>query len=160
MRIPIACAQVPASHVPASSRTQDNGLALSSCALLLSLAGVGLRHVVEQNWAQMMCVNNWDTIKQKRSKTFDRQFWWLKDREAQLQFHVIWDAGIYNLADYPTKHHTGQHHKLVRPIYLFESGKTPRTMQECEAILAAGKPAKKALLTIRKYRSLLAAAAA
>ena len=49
------------------------------------------------------------TIKQKRSRTFGRQFWWLKGREQQLQFHVAWDAGIYNLADYPTKHHTSQH---------------------------------------------------
>ena len=100
------------------------------------------------------------TIKQKRSKAFGRRLWWLKGREAQLQFHVIWEPGIYNLADYPTKHHTGQHHKLVRPIYLYESGKSPRTIQECEAILASGKPVKKALLTIRRYKSLLAAAAA
>ena len=57
-------------------------------------------------------VNN--SIKQRRSKTFDRQFWWLKDREAQLQFHVVWEAGIYNLADYATKHHAAQHHKKVR----------------------------------------------
>lgn len=100
------------------------------------------------------------TIKQKRSKVFGRRFWWLKDREAQLQFHVIWEPGIYNLAGYPTKHHAGQHHKLARPIYLHEPGKSPRAMQECEAILASGRPAKKALLTIRRYKSLLAAAAA
>ena len=100
------------------------------------------------------------TIKQKRSRTFDRRFWWLKDREAQLQFHVVWDAGIYNLADYPTKHHPTQHHKLVRPIYLHEEGKSPRTLQECEAILSAGKPIKKALSTIMSYKCMLAAAAA
>ena len=56
------------------------------------------------------------TIKQKRSRTFDRQYWWLKDREAQLQFHIVWEPGIYNLADYFTKHHTGKHHLQVRPI--------------------------------------------
>ena len=100
------------------------------------------------------------TIKQKRSRTFDRRFWWLKDREAQLQFHVVWDAGIYNLADYPTKHHPTQHHKLVRPIYLHEEGKSPKTLQECEAILSAGKPIKKALSTIMSYKNMLAAAAA
>ena len=53
------------------------------------------------------------TIKQKRSRTFDRQFWWLKDRSTQLQFDIVWDLGIYNLADYYTKHHSGKHHKLV-----------------------------------------------
>jgi len=101
-----------------------------------------------------------NTIKQKRSKVFGRRLWWLKGREAQLQFHVIWEPGIYNLAGYPTKHHAGQHRKLARPTCLHEPGKSPRAIQECEAILASGKPAKKALLTIRRYKCLLAAAAA
>ena len=94
------------------------------------------------------------------SRTFDRQFWWLKDREQQLQFRVVWDAGIYNLADYPTKHHTSQHHKAVRPIYLHVEGKSPRTLRDCEAILEARKPTKKVLLTMMRYKGLLAAAAA
>ena len=103
-------------------------------------------------------VNN--TIKQKRSKTFDRQFWWLKDREQQLHFHVVWEAGIYNLADYPTKHHSAQHHKTVRPIYLHVEGRSPKHLRECEAILEPTKPIKKALLTVMRYNHMLAAAAA
>ena len=43
---------------------------------------------------------------------------------------------------------------------MYESGKSPRAMQEREATLAAGKPAKKALLAARRHKSLLAAAAA
>ena len=78
------------------------------------------------------------TIKQKRSRTFDRQFWWLKDRTAQLQFDVIWDPGIYNLADYYTKHHPGSHHKKVRPIYLYEAS-SPTTLQGCIKIMDSGK---------------------
>ena len=70
------------------------------------------------------------TIKQKRSRTFDRQFWWLKDRSAQQQFHITWGPGKSNLADYYTKHHTGTHHKQVRPIYLHEST-TPTSLQGC-----------------------------
>ena len=73
---------------------------------------------------------------------------------------MIWDAGIYNLADYPTKHHSAQHHKLVRPVCLHVEGKSPETLDECETILAAGKPIKKALSTIMSYKSMLAAAAA
>ena len=73
-------------------------------------------------------VNN--STKQKRSRTFNRRFWWLKDRESALQFQVIWDAGICNLADCPTKHHSAQHHKLVRPIYLHVDGKSPKTLHE------------------------------
>ena len=36
------------------------------------------------------------TIKQKRSRTFDRQYWWLKDREAQLHFNIAWEPGIWS----------------------------------------------------------------
>lgn len=101
------------------------------------------------------------TIKEKRSKTFDRRCWWLKeDCENQLQFHVIWEPGIYNLADYPTKHHASSHHKTVRPICLYVKGKSPKYLHECEEILRATKPTKKAMPTVRKYRCLLAAAAA
>ena len=81
------------------------------------------------------------TIKQKRSRTFDRQFWWLKDRIAQLQFNVVWEPGIHNLADwivepgihnladYFTKH-PGSHHYRVRPICLLEEA-SPCTLQGC-----------------------------
>ena len=70
------------------------------------------------------------TIKQKRSRTFDRQYWWLKDWIAQLQFNVVWEPGIHNLADYFTKHHPGSHHHRVRPIYLSEKN-SPSTLQGC-----------------------------
>ena len=76
-------------------------------------------------------------IKQKRSRTFDRQYWWLKDREAQLQFNIIWEPGIYNLADYYTKHHSGAHHLKVRPIYLYEAN-SPTTLQGCIRIMDQG----------------------
>jgi len=78
------------------------------------------------------------TIKQKRSRTFDRQFWWLKDRESQLQFNVTWDPGIYNLADYFTKHHPGSHHERVRPIYLHEKT-SPTDLQGCIRIMDHGR---------------------
>ena len=75
------------------------------------------------------------TIKQKRSRTFDRQYWWLKDWEAQLQFSTIWEPGCFNLADYYTKHHMPSHHKRVRPIYLYEGDRSPTTLQGCNRIL-------------------------
>ena len=70
------------------------------------------------------------TIKQKRSRTFDRQYWWLKGRMSQLQFNVVWEPGIYNLADYYTKHHPGSHSYRVRPVYLYEEN-SPSTLQGC-----------------------------
>lgn len=67
------------------------------------------------------------------------QFYWLRDRYEQKQFDVFWESGKYNLADYPTKHHPGSHHKKVWPIYLYEEDKSPKTMQGCNEILGAHK---------------------
>jgi hypothetical protein len=60
----------------------------------------------------------------------------------QKQFDVRWRPGKTNLADYPTKHHTGQHHQQVRPIYLYEPNNSPETVQGCIKILAGGHKAK------------------
>jgi len=56
-------------------------------------------------------INN--TIKQKRSKAMDLRFYWLRDRTKQGHFHIYWEPGQHNLADLPTKHHPGSHHKRL-----------------------------------------------
>ena len=48
-------------------------------------------------------INN--TMKQKQSKAIDTRFYWLLDQAEQGQFHIYWDTGKNNLADYFTKHH-------------------------------------------------------
>ena len=63
------------------------------------------------------------------------RFYWLRDRVEQKQFDVRWRPGKTNLADYPTKHHTGQHHQKVRPIYLYDPDNSPSTVQGCIKIL-------------------------
>ena len=75
------------------------------------------------------------TIKQKRSKSIDMRFNWLKDRVARKQFTVHWEPGKYNLADYPSKHHAGKHHRKVRDIYLYNEQRSPSTMQGCVRIM-------------------------
>eukprot|EP00978_Attheya_sp_CCMP212_P032512 scaffold127403_cov54-Attheya_sp.AAC.5 len=50
------------------------------------------------------------TAKQKRSRAIDMQFYWVRDRIRQGQFHVFWEAGKQNVADYYTKHHATSHH--------------------------------------------------
>ena len=75
------------------------------------------------------------TIKQKRSKAIDIQFYWLKDRQEQGQFDITWEPGKHNLADYPTKHHAASHHRIVRGIYLFVPGQSPMNKKECVKIL-------------------------
>ena len=85
-------------------------------------------------------VNN--TMKQKRSKAMDMRFYWVKDRVQQKQFNVCWRSGKSNLADYPTKHHTGNHHCQVRLIYLYDPVNSPRTVQGCIKILGGGNEHK------------------
>jgi hypothetical protein len=58
------------------------------------------------------------TIKQKRTKSMDMLFYWIKDRVKQGQFHVYWGPGFQNLADYFTKHHSPAHHKRIRDVYI------------------------------------------
>ena len=80
-------------------------------------------------------------IKQKRSKSFDMRFWWLVDQTEQGLFRTYWAPGYISLGDYFTKKHPELHHKLLRPIYTFEEGKSPDSLQGCVEILkAALKP--------------------
>jgi hypothetical protein len=58
------------------------------------------------------------TIKQKRTKSMDIRFYWIKDRVKQGKFNVHWGPGYQNLADYFTKHHSPAHHKIMREIYI------------------------------------------
>jgi hypothetical protein len=58
------------------------------------------------------------TIKQKRTKSMDMRFYWIKDRVKQGQFNVYWGPGFQNLADYFTKHHSPAHHKRIRDVYI------------------------------------------
>jgi hypothetical protein len=61
------------------------------------------------------------TIKQKRSKAMDMRYHWLTDRVRQKKFNVYWRPGRENLRDYPTKHHSSQHHKDMRHLILHEA---------------------------------------
>jgi hypothetical protein len=59
-------------------------------------------------------INN--TVQQKRSKTMDTIFYWVKDRFEQYQFNVGWAPGDTNMGDYFTKHHSPAPHKrMIHP---------------------------------------------
>ena len=49
-------------------------------------------------------------IHQKRSKSWDMKFHWLRDKETQKRLKVYWDKGENNLADPYTKHHPTTYH--------------------------------------------------
>lgn len=53
-------------------------------------------------------VNN--KIHQRRSKSWDMRFHWLRDKDTQKQIKAYWEKGITNLADYFTKHHPATCH--------------------------------------------------
>ena len=55
-----------------------------------------------------------DNIHQKRSKSWDMRYYWLRDRSTQQQFNVFWEAGKTNNADYYTKHHATSYHRHIR----------------------------------------------
>lgn len=43
---------------------------------------------------------------------------WIQDRVIQQQFHIYWDKGTNNKADYPTKHFPPTYHRKIRPQYV------------------------------------------
>ena len=58
------------------------------------------------------------TINQRKSKSLDMRFYWIRDRSNQDQFNIYWKPGSTNRGDYFTKHFPPGHHSTVRPSYL------------------------------------------
>ena len=82
------------------------------------------------------------TIKKRKSKEMDMQFYWIRDRSNQDQFNIYWKPGSTNRGDYFTKRFPSAHHTTVRPSYLHVAkyGK-PSTLQGCVNLtLSANHP--------------------
>ena len=60
----------------------------------------------------------YDNIHQKRSKSWDMRYYWLRDRILQKQFKFFWEKGESNHADYFTKHHATIYHRATRSKYI------------------------------------------
>jgi hypothetical protein len=60
-------------------------------------------------------------IKQRRSKTWDMRWNWLRDKSTHEQLRTYWDKGANNCADYFTKHHPPTHHLSMRPQYVLNA---------------------------------------
>jgi hypothetical protein len=104
-----------------------------NCLINMGLAQPATKMITDNNTVEGIIKG---TIKQKRSKSIDMRFYWLKDRQEQGQFDICWESGKTNLADYTTKHHPSSHHKQVRPICLYMKDESPRTLQGCIKILS------------------------
>ena len=54
-------------------------------------------------------------MRQKKSKSWDMRYNWLRCRSTQKQLRIYWDKGKLNqLADYFTKHFPPKHHQDMR----------------------------------------------
>jgi hypothetical protein len=80
-----------------------------------------------------------ETIKQKRSKSMDMRYHWLRDRVRQKQFDVYWRPGRENLGDYHTKHHSVQHHKDMHNLILHEANSL-QVLRGCVKLLPLPHP--------------------
>jgi hypothetical protein len=76
-------------------------------------------------------------IKQRRSKTWDMRWNWLRDKSTHDQLRIYWDKGQNNNADYFTKHHPPSHHLAMRPRYVLNAHQATcsRLPFRCEGVL-------------------------
>lgn len=58
-----------------------------------------------------------ETLKEKRTKSIDMKYHWLKDREQQQQFQFYWRPGKHNMADPFTKNLSGKENIRYRKIF-------------------------------------------
>jgi hypothetical protein len=58
-----------------------------------------------------------NTIKQKRTRIVDMNFYWLRDKVADKVFDVHWQPGSENCADYFSNHHPPKTHQTLRHTY-------------------------------------------
>ena len=71
------------------------------------------------------------------------QYFWLLDGETQQYIKFYYQPGLENLVDYPSKHHTADIHRHIRPYYihidnsptLLPRAMKPSTRQGCAEIL-------------------------
>ncbi len=57
-------------------------------------------------------------LDRKKSKAFDMNIYWIRDRIRQGRFFLFWDKGKNNKAGYFPKHFPPEHHKEIRYAYL------------------------------------------
>ena len=89
-------------------------------AIIPSLIGLGYKQpptpLKTDNYTNDGFVNS--STKSKKSKTWDMNMHWLRDKEVLKQIRVYWYKGKKNDADYFTKHSTTSVHCQQRPRYI------------------------------------------
>ena len=59
-----------------------------------------------------------NNIQLKKSKSWDMNLHWLREKELLKKIKIKWDKGVNNTGDYFTKHHSITHHRKMRPFYV------------------------------------------
>ena len=70
-----------------------------------------------------------NTILQRKSRTMDMRFYWVRDRVNQGQFIIYYRPGVTNLDDYFTKHQPPSYHIKVRQHYVPDIAPTLSSLQ-------------------------------
>jgi hypothetical protein len=135
-------------NVLASAMESEMGGLFNNCqkAIPLRISLDEMKHpqpltpVTTNNSAACSIVN--DTNKQKRSRAINMHFYWLHDRVHQGQFHVFWESGKENMADYWTKYHPTYHlwpcaqRSFIRALVIYPMHKTlARLLVPSEGVL-------------------------
>ena len=66
-----------------------------------------------------------NNINQKRSKSWDMRYHWLREKQTKNEFNIIWDKCTNNHADYFTKHHPAKHYLHVRNTLKYVRDRSP-----------------------------------
>ena len=62
-----------------------------------------------------------NNITQKRSKSWDMRYYWLREKQIKKHFSITWKQAKSNLADYFTKHFSGKYHREIRSKYVHDA---------------------------------------
>ena len=114
-------------HVVASSAEAETAGLFHNCQTAIPLRYLlqAIGHpqpatpVKTDNTTALAFVRN--NITQKRSKSWDMRYYWLRGKEQDGVFDIYWDNSNNNDADYYTKHHPATHHQHIRPRYVHDT---------------------------------------
>ena len=108
-----------AAEVETSGLVHNMQTILHLCVLLQALCHPQLPTPLKtDNSTAYAFVNK--SLRQKKSKSWDMKFHWLRDKELQRLIRVFWDKGVHNDADYFTKHHPASYHQSFRDCYILK----------------------------------------
>ena len=95
-------------------------IALNLRHLLISLGHPQPQtHIISDNTTATSFANS--NLTQKRSKSWDMRFYWLRDKQCSKAFKIVWKKSEDNLADYFTKNFSANYHRHIRSKYLLDS---------------------------------------